>query len=102
MDKETFVRAPFRRWGSLEATVSPLTRLAPERHPDSLEIVGIREESENMGALSYILPLPREHPGDRPVLYLNCAATPRPGTGSPEVHGMEQATLASLALGRPQ
>jgi 2-oxoglutarate dehydrogenase E1 component len=37
LDEKTFAWEPFRRWGFLKATLDPLGRMAPERHPELAE-----------------------------------------------------------------
>jgi 2-oxoglutarate dehydrogenase E1 component len=71
-------------------------------HKSAREIVWVQEEPANMGALPYILPRLRELAGDRPVLSVKRTASASPATGSPKAHALEQATLVSLALGRPK
>lgn len=76
--------------------------LALALHKNAREIVWVQEEPANMGALFYILPRLRELAGGRPVLSVKRAASASPATGSPKAHALEQATLVSLAFGRPK
>ena len=73
---------------------------ALDQHPSAHEIVWVQEEPANMGALSYVMPLLRQH-GRRPRRHSRSSAPPAasPATGSAKAHELEEKTLIDLALG---
>ncbi len=72
-------------------------RQALDRFPAVREWAWVQEESQNMGAWSYIAP--RLHALGRDFAYVGRDASASPATGSLRVHRREQAELVAAALG---
>jgi 2-oxoglutarate dehydrogenase E1 component len=68
------------------------------RYPNAKTAVWCQEESQNMGAWSYIQPLLRKALGDRPVVYAGRNASASPAVGSLGIHKAEQKQLVEDAF----
>ena len=71
------------------------------RYTNATEFIWVQEEPANMGALSFVVPRLRRIVGTK-LRTIKRAANATPATGSAKAHELEQKTLITLALGKPQ
>ncbi len=71
------------------------------RYANATEFIWVQEEPANMGALSFVVPRLRRIVGPK-LRTIKRAANATPATGSAKAHELEQKTLITLALGKPQ
>jgi 2-oxoglutarate dehydrogenase E1 component len=71
------------------------------RYPKATEFIWVQEEPANMGALSFVVPRLKRIVGTS-LRSIKRAANATPATGSAKAHELEQKTLITLALGKPQ
>ncbi len=71
-----------------------------DKYDDSVELVWAQEESQNMGAWSFVEPRLRDLTG-RHFKYVGRDASASPATGSHAVHEREQLELVESAIGAP-
>jgi 2-oxoglutarate dehydrogenase E1 component len=71
-----------------------------KRYRPAREWVWAQEESQNMGAWTFVAPRLEELLGD-PVEYVGRDSSASPATGSKVVHDREQAEIVAAALGSP-
>src|SRR5271157_2056922 len=71
------------------------------RYPNATEFIWVQEEPANMGALSFVVPRLKRIVGAK-LRSIKRAANATPATGSTKAHELEQKTLITLALGKPQ
>ena len=71
------------------------------RYTNATEFIWVQEEPANMGALSFVVPRLRRIVGPK-LRTIKRAANATPATGSTKAHELEQKTLITLALGKPQ
>jgi len=76
-------------------------REALGRYPNATEFIWVQEEPANMGALSFVVPRLKRIVGAK-LRSIKRAANATPATGSAKAHELEQKTLITLALGKPQ
>jgi len=71
------------------------------RYTNASEFIWVQEEPANMGALSFVVPRLKRIVGNK-LRSIKRAANATPATGSAKAHELEQKTLITLALGKPQ
>ena len=71
------------------------------RYKNAHEFLWVQEEPANMGALSFVTPRLKRILGPK-VRSIKRAANSTPATGSAKAHELEQKTLITLALGKPE
>jgi 2-oxoglutarate dehydrogenase E1 component len=71
------------------------------RYRNATEFIWVQEEPANMGALSFVVPRLKRIVGPK-LRSIKRAANATPATGSAKAHELEQNTLITLALGKPQ
>jgi 2-oxoglutarate dehydrogenase E1 component len=71
------------------------------RYRNATEFIWVQEEPANMGALSFVVPRLKRIVGPK-LRSIKRAANATPATGSTKAHELEQKTLITLALGKPQ
>ena len=71
---------------------------ARERYRSAREWVWVQEESQNMGAWTFVAPRLQELLG-KPIPYVGRDASASPATGSKVVHDREQAEIVAAAVG---
>ncbi len=71
------------------------------RYTNATEFIWVQEEPANMGALSFVVPRLKRIVGPK-LRTIKRAANATPATGSAKAHELEQKTLITLALGKPQ
>ncbi len=69
-----------------------------DRYPSAREWVWVQEESQNMGAWTFVSTRLQEMLG-RPIAYVGRDASASPATGSKVVHDREQAEIVEAAVG---
>jgi len=69
-----------------------------ERYRSAREWVWVQEESQNMGAWTFVAPRLQELLG-KPIAYVGRDASASPATGSKVVHDREQAEIVAAAVG---
>jgi 2-oxoglutarate dehydrogenase E1 component len=71
------------------------------RYRNATEFIWVQEEPANMGALSFVIPRLKRIVGSK-LRSIKRAPNATPATGSAKAHELEQKTLITLALGKPQ
>jgi 2-oxoglutarate dehydrogenase E1 component len=79
---------------------SDLLKTVVKRYPSAREWVWVQEESQNMGAWTFVAPRLEELLG-APAQYVGRDASASPATGSKLVHDREQAEIVEAAVGLP-
>jgi len=71
------------------------------RYKNAAEFIWVQEEPANMGALTFVAPRLKRLVGSK-LRSIKRAANATPATGSAKAHELEQRTLITLALGKPE